>query len=191
MPVAEVPRAAWRSVGHLVEAPFAYAELTVTESVRCAARLKGMTPNDARAATAQVVAELALDHWANRRNRTLSLGNRQRVGLACALVHRPRLLVLDEPSNALDPAGVRVVRRRLLAAAAEGAAVLVSSHHLDEMARIADRITVLHRGIVVGSLPPGGTDLERAFFDMVYAAEDAADQPAEPAVTPATAMEIR
>ena len=99
--------------------------------------------------------------------------------------------MLDEPSNALDPAGVRVVRRRLLAAAAEGAAVLVSSHHLDEMARIADRITVLHRGIVVGSLPPGGTDLERAFFDMVYAAEDAADQPAEPAVTPATAMEIR
>ena len=190
VPVADVPRDTWRHVGHLVEAPFAYAELTVTESVRSAARLKGMTPDDAAAATAQVVAELALDHWANRRNRTLSLGNRQRVGLACALVHRPRLVVLDEPSNALDPAGVRVVRRRLLAAAAEGAAVLVSSHHLDEMARIADRITVLHRGVVVGSLPPGGTDLERAFFDMVYAAEDAADAAADAApTTPATAME--
>ena len=170
-PVEALPAVAWAAVGHLVETPFAYAELTVSETVRAAGRLRGLAPADASAAADAVVDELALGHWARRRTRTLSLGNKQRVGLACALVHRPSVLVLDEPSNALDPAGVVRVRRRLLGAADDGAAVLVSSHHLDEMARIAHRITVLHRGRVVGALPPGGADLERAFFAMVYAAE--------------------
>ncbi|MBO1750240.1 ABC transporter ATP-binding protein [Actinotalea sp. BY-33] len=162
---------AWASVGHLVETPFTYAELTVLETVRCAARLHGLTAAEAGPASQQIIGALALDHWSGRRTGTLSLGNRQRVGLASAMVHRPGLLVLDEPSNALDPAGVLVVRREILDAAGRGAAVLVSSHHLDEVARIADRITVLHRGQVVGTLPPDGADLERAFFAMVYGAE--------------------
>jgi ABC-2 type transport system ATP-binding protein len=173
--VDRVPATAWRAVGHLVETPFAYAELSVRESVRTAARLHGLARDDAARAADEVIGELALTHWAERRNRTLSLGNRQRVGLACALVHRPTVLVLDEPTNALDPAGVLLVRHRLLDAAAAGAAILVSSHHLDEMARIADRIVVLHRGQVIGTLPPGGADLERTFFEMVYAAEGMTD----------------
>ncbi len=171
VPVGAVPPLAWAGVGHLIETPFTYAELTVAETVRAAALLRGLPASDAERAADAVIDDLALTHWGQRRTRTLSLGNRQRVGLACALVHAPRVLVLDEPSNALDPAGVLRVRRRLLAAAEDGAAVLVSSHHLDEMARIAHRITVLHRGRVVGALPPGGADLERAFFAMVYAAE--------------------
>ena len=69
------------------------------------------------------------------------------------------------------PRGVLVVRRVLRDAAERGAAILVSSHHLDEVARIAHTITVMHRGIVIGHLDPGGADLERRFFDMVYAAE--------------------
>lgn len=183
MPVGDVPPVAWTGVGHLIETPFTYAELTVVETVRAAARLRGLPAGDVGRAADVVIEDLALTHWAQRRTRTLSLGNRQRVGLACALVHGPRVLVLDEPSNALDPAGVLRVRRRLLAAADDGAAVLVSSHHLDEMARIAHRITVLHRGRVVGALPPGGTDLERAFFTMVYAAEGE-PLPAELEVSP-------
>ena len=172
--VRAVPPAAWARVGHLVESPFTYAELTAFEVVRSAARLRGLGRREAAAATRQVLAGLALDHWADRRSRTLSLGNRQRVGLAGALVHDPEVLVLDEPSNALDPAGVVLVRRRLRQAADAGAAVLVSSHHLDEMARMADRVTVLHRGVVVGSLPAGGLDLERRFFAMVAAADGVA-----------------
>jgi ABC-2 type transport system ATP-binding protein len=79
---------------------------------------------------------------------------------------------LDEPTNGLDPVGVLDLRGMLLSRSRdEGVAVLVSSHHLDEVARIADRITVMHRGLVIGDLGPGGVDLERRFFDMVYAAE--------------------
>jgi ABC-2 type transport system ATP-binding protein len=81
------------------------------------------------------------------------------------------VLVLDEPTNALDPRAVLIIRAALRDAATRGAAVLVSSHHLDEVSRIADRITVLHRGVVLGGLDPGGVDLERCFFDMVYAAD--------------------
>jgi len=100
----------------------------------------------------------------------LSGGNAQRVGLAAALAHRPRLLVLDEPTTALDPAGIITLREALLRRAAAGAGVLVSSHHLDEVARIADRISVIAEGRMIGSLDPGGVDIERAFFAKVHEA---------------------
>lgn len=165
------PSATWRGVGHLVETPYAYAELTVAETVRAAGRLHGLDREEADAASRRAIADLALEHWSARRTRTLSLGNRQRLGLACALVHRPHLMVLDEPTNALDPAGVLLVRRLLAGVAGAGGGVLVSSHHLDEVARIAHRITVMHRGRVVGTLPPGGADLERQLFAMLASAE--------------------
>lgn len=169
----------WAHVGHLIETPFAYPELTVTENVVSAARLHGRSASMAALAASEVIKSLALDQWATRRARGLSLGNRQRLGLACALVHRPDVLVLDEPTNALDPRGVMIVRRVLHEAAERGAAVLVSSHHLDEVSRIANRITVLNRGVVIGSLDPGGIDLERRFFEMVYADESHPTAPAD------------
>jgi ABC-2 type transport system ATP-binding protein len=94
--------------------------------------------------------------------------------LGSALAHEPRLLVLDEPTNALDPAGVLLLRELLLSRAAAGMAALVSSHHLDEVARIADRVSIIHAGTIVGELDPHGVDLERAFFAMVHAADEAA-----------------
>lgn len=173
------PATLWAGVGHLVETPFGYPELTVLETVTAAARLRGLPRTEARRGAEQMVEELDLTHWARRRTSTLSQGNRQRLGLACASVHRPTLLVLDEPSTALDPAGVLVVRRWLRAARGRGSAVLVSSHHLDEVARLADRITVIHRGRAIGRLAPGGADLERQFFTMVYAAEGLSDAEAD------------
>ena len=170
---ATAPPSVWREVGHLVETPFAYPELTVREDLRAAGRLHGLDRAAAREAADRLLAELALDRWADRRSRVLSMGNRQRLGLACALVHRPSVLVLDEPTNAMDPGGVLLVRRLLEQEAARGVAVLVSSHHLDEVARLADTISVLHRGRVVGTLDPAGVDLERTFFATVRADEAA------------------
>ncbi|MFS0698661.1 ABC transporter ATP-binding protein [Cellulomonas sp. 179-A 4D5 NHS] len=168
------PARTWAAVGHLVESPFAYPELSVTEMVVAAARLRGLGRAAAAAAAQRVLAELELGHWADRSTKALSMGNRQRLGLACAAVHEPRLLVLDEPSTALDPAGVLLVRTWLRRTRDAGAGILVSSHHLDEVARTADRITVIHRGRAVGTLDPDGVDLERQFFAMVYVCEQPA-----------------
>jgi ABC-2 type transport system ATP-binding protein len=165
------PPELWTEVGHLIETPFAYPELTVEENVTAAAMLHGLDRSRIGPAVRNTIDELELGRWSRKRAHTLSLGNRQRLGLASALVHRPSIVILDEPANALDPAGVVFVRDLLQAYAGRDAAVLVSSHHLDLLARVAHRITVLHRGRVVGSLEPTEVDLERRFFDLVYEAD--------------------
>lgn len=161
----------WSQVGHHIGAPLAWPELTVEENLWAAALLHGMADAAARDAATTSIDRFGLERWARRRAAALSLGNRQRLGLAAALIHHPSVLVLDEPTNGLDPSGVLFVRSLLVDARQRGGAILVSSHHLDELARVADRITVLHRGRVVGTLDPGGVDLERRFFETVYEAE--------------------
>jgi ABC-2 type transport system ATP-binding protein len=160
--------AIWARVGHLVEFPLAYPELSARANLLLSARLHGLRPAAARAAVTAVLVELELGQYAEIRTRRLSLGNRQRAGLAAALQHNPDLIVLDEPSNALDPAGVIRLREGLLRRAGAGAGILVSSHHLDEVARVADTITVINGGRVVGTLDPDGIDIERAFFAVVH-----------------------
>ena len=165
------PSHVWTEVGHLIETPFAYPELTIEENIGAAALLHGLNRSDTPALIDEAIDEFDLRQWSGKRARSLSQGNRQRLGLASALVHRPSILILDEPANALDPAGVVSIRDLLTAHAERDAAILISSHHLDELARIADRITVLHRGRRVGSLDPSGVDLERRFFEIVYEAD--------------------
>ncbi len=170
--VADAPASTWVEVGHMIESPFAYPELTVIENLTAAGRLHGIPRRHVAAATADAIARFALGRWADRRAGALSLGNRQRLGLACALIHEPRIIVLDEPSNGLDPAGVVFMRDLLRSASVDReAAILVSSHHLDELARIAHRISVIHAGRLVGSIDPTGLDLERTFFALVHDAD--------------------
>ncbi|MBE8525415.1 ABC transporter ATP-binding protein [Amycolatopsis sp. H6(2020)] len=138
--------AVWSRVGYLVETPAAYPDLTVTENLETVARLRGLTGDTP---IADVIARLDLEPYAHRRARTLSLGNAQRLGLAKALIHRPDLVVLDEPANGLDPAGVAEIRTLLGELAHDGVAVLLSSHILTEVARLATRIGVLDRGRLV------------------------------------------
>jgi len=166
------PLAEWAKVGHLVEYPLAYAELTARRNLELSARLRGV--RDVSAAVDRVIAEFALEPYAGRRARTLSLGNRQRVGVAAALQHDPATIVLDEPTNALDPAGVIRLRESLLRRAGDGAAILVSSHHLDEVARIADRIVVMNAGRLIGELAPDIPEIEHAFFEAVRADDERA-----------------
>ena len=164
-PLDAAPREQWAKVGHLVEYPLAYPELTVRRNLQLSARLRGVDQVDATVTAA--ITEFALEEYSERRARTLSLGNRQRVGLAAALQHDPSVIVLDEPTNALDPAGVIRLRESLLRRAEAGAAILVSSHHLDEVARIADRIVVINRGRLIGDLDPATHDIEHGFFETV------------------------
>ncbi len=154
----------WARVGALIEYPFAYGELDGRTNLRLAARLHGVSPDVIPLLVEQIVDELDLGRYADVRARRMSLGNKQRLGLAAALQHRPDLIVLDEPTNALDPSGVILLREALLRRAAAGAGVLVSSHHLDEVARIATRISVLADGRMIGTLDPDGVDIERAIL---------------------------
>jgi ABC-2 type transport system ATP-binding protein len=137
----------WARVGHLVETPAAYPELTVRENLTIARRLLKVADLDA---VDDVIELLSLTANADRQAGKLSLGNSQRLGLAKALVHRPDLLILDEPTNGLDPAGVVEVRQLLRnLAARHGVTILLSSHLLAEVARTAGRIGVLHQGRLI------------------------------------------
>jgi len=154
-------------LGSIIDRAFAYPELTVRMNITFAARLHGLDHEAAAGAADTWIDHLELGRWADHRARGLSLGNHQRLGLACIVAHEPDLLVLDEPTNSLDPAGVLLLRDLLLARSARGAGVLISSHHLDEVSRVAHRITVIHRGIAVGTLEPGHHDFEHRFFELV------------------------
>jgi ABC-2 type transport system ATP-binding protein len=97
----------------------------------------------------EVLALVELSAAAKRRVKGYSLGMRQRLGLATALLGDPEVLVLDEPANGLDPAGIRWLRDLLRSLAAEGRTILVSSHVLSEVAQTADRVVIIHRGRLI------------------------------------------
>jgi ABC-2 type transport system ATP-binding protein len=138
-----------RRVGCLVETATAYPNLTVRENLDLQCRLTG-TPAHA---VPGVIQRLGLGAAADRRAGHLSLGNKQRLALARALVHTPDLLVLDEPANALDPAGIVEIRELLRSLADDqGATVFVSSHILSEVAQLADRIGIVHEGKLIEEL---------------------------------------
>ena len=140
----------WDVVGYLVETPDAYPELSVRENLETMRRLR---PGTRPKAVDHVIELLGLSTYADRRAGTLSLGNVQRLGLAKALLHSPRLLILDEPANGLDPAGIveiRALLRKLVQE--EGVTVFMSSHILGEVARLAHRIGIIHQGCLIQEL---------------------------------------
>jgi len=149
-PVGPNGRGPWRQVGHMVEAPAAYPELTVRENLEIARRLHGLSD---RAVTSRVIEHLNLAAYADRKAGTLSTGNLQRLGLARALLHNPDLLILDEPANGLDPAGVVEIRDLLAGLARDSrVTVFMSSHILTEVDRLATRIGIIHKGRLIEEL---------------------------------------
>ena len=160
------------AVGHLLELPFSYPELTARQNILASVALHGRDPRHVADHIAGLADLLGLGDWLDVPARRLSLGTRQKVGLVAAMAHRPRLLVLDEPTNALDPLATAGLRGIIADLTRDGVAVLVTSHHFDELARIAHRVDVLHAGRVIDSLTPTGPDLEARFFRTVLAAEE-------------------
>ena len=143
-------RGPWRRVGHLVEAPAAYPELTVRENLEIARRMHGVADTGA---TSRAIERLSLSTYADRKAGTLSTGNLQRLGLARALLHEPELLILDEPANGLDPAGVVEIRELLASLVHKnGVTVFMSSHILTEVDRLATRIGIIHKGCLIEEL---------------------------------------
>ena len=129
------------------------------ENLEVARRLQGVRD---RGVVGRMIERLALGADADRRAGTLSLGNLQRLALARALLHEPDLLVLDEPANGLDPAGVIEIRELLRTLAPEhGVTVFMSSHILAEVDRLATRIGVVHRGRLIEELDSDALERHR------------------------------
>ena len=140
----------WAKVGHLVESPSAYPEVSVRENLEIARHLQGIRNPKV---VDEVIQRLGIDSYADRKAGTLSTGNLQRLGLARALLHKPELLILDEPTNGLDPAGVVEIRELLRVLAHEnGVTIFMSSHILTEVDRLAARIAIIHKGHLIEEL---------------------------------------
>jgi ABC-2 type transport system ATP-binding protein len=138
-------------VAGFVDSPALYPSLTPRQNLAALAALRG---HDARTAGVDdVLAEVGLTGVADDRTRGFSLGMRQRLGLAAALLIKPRLLVLDEPSNGLDPAGKKHVHGVLNRLAADGTAVVLSSHNMDDLEALCSEVTILAAGRIVFSGP--------------------------------------
>ena len=137
----------WNKVGYLVEVPYSYPQLTVRENLEIVRRLRFIPDSYA---VDSIIEKLQLGQYQDRKVKNLSLGNAQRLGLAKALIHNPDILILDEPSNGLDPAGIVEIRELLLDLAVnKGVTIFISSHILGEISRIASRIGIIHEGKLI------------------------------------------
>jgi ABC-2 type transport system ATP-binding protein len=139
--------AATRDVGALIEGPAIYDRATARQNMEIEASAKML--GDARRHIDELLELVGVSARADTRVRSFSMGMKQRLGLALALIGRPRLVVLDEPTNGLDPAGIVEIRELIKCLPERGAAVLVSSHLLAEVQLMCDRATILRRGRVV------------------------------------------
>jgi ABC-2 type transport system ATP-binding protein len=149
------PRDVQSTFGYMPEERGLYPKMQVARQLTYLARLHGCSPASARSAVAAWMDRLGLAERAGQRVEELSLGNQQRVQLAAALVHDPPALILDEPFSGLDPIGTDVMSEVLAERARAGSAVIFSSHQLDLVERLCDRVAIVAGGRIVAA---GTTD---------------------------------
>jgi ABC-2 type transport system ATP-binding protein len=146
--IARDPHAVRRRIGFLPDTPPVYGEMTVGRYLKFAAELRGVPAADAPAAVAEAEEKTSTREVHDQLISSLSHGYRQRVGVAQALVHKPKLLILDEPTSGLDP--VQIVEMRSTIRALRGEhTILLSSHILSEISQTCDRLLVIQRGEIV------------------------------------------
>lgn len=142
---------ALKQVGSVIGAsPALTPYLSARQNLQLVARLH---PGVQASRVEEVLALVGLSEVAKRKAGKFSTGMKQRLGLAMALIHKPALLILDEPTNGMDPAGMREVRNLLRALADEGVTVFISSHLLHELEQISDRVAVLNKGSIIAQGP--------------------------------------
>lgn len=140
----------WEHVGYMVETPYSYPELTVEENLNIIRKLRLI---DDPHAVPRIIDMLKLTRYQHTKAGKLSLGNAQRLGIAKALLHRPKILILDEPMNGLDPEGIVEIRKLLQDLALNhGVTIFISSHILSEVTKLATKIGIIHNGRIVKEL---------------------------------------
>jgi len=170
-----------RRVGYLPDAPIYYDFLRGREILQFVGEMHGQLPALAAGNAERLLEELALSDAAEEYAINYSTGMKKKLGFACALIHDPAVLILDEPTNGLDPRAAREVQDRLRKSSAEGKTIFLSTHLLDMAERLCSRVGIIHQGELVaeGALPelrarivPGGS-LEEVFLKVTQP-EDAA-----------------
>ena len=147
------PGRARRQIGYLPETVALYGEMRVREYLAYRARLEGMNRGEARAAISETVSSCLLEDVEHQIVGTLSKGYRQRVGLAAAILHGPRVLVLDEPTVGLDPRQIIAIRE-LIRELGRERTLLISTHILPEVEQLCDRVVIIDRGRLVAEGTP-------------------------------------
>lgn len=165
------PRRAKAALGYVADNPPLFGRLTAREMLDYAGMLRGMSTDDIRARGDDLLRVLDLEADAGRPIADFSLGMTKRVGLAVAMLHAPRVLVLDEPFGALDPVNTQVMEQMLQRFRQGGGTVVFSSHVLDVVQKLCDRVAIIAHGAVVAEgtvaeLARGGS-LQDAFVDIV------------------------
>jgi ABC-2 type transport system ATP-binding protein len=161
-------------VGYMTQAPSVYDDLSVRENARYFASVYGLGPREADG----VIEDVGLGQAASQLVSTLSGGQRARASLACAMVSRPRVLILDEPTVGQDPVLRRELWNRFRDLASGGTTILVSSHVMDEASH-CDRLLLMREGQLIADGTPaeirqsgGSNDLDEAFLNLVLASQD-------------------
>ncbi len=161
-----------RHVGYLPDSPIFYDYLRGREILQFIGEMHGLARLEAQRRTARLLQEFSLEEVAEEFAVNYSMGMKKKLGLACALIHQPSVLILDEPTNGLDPRASRDVQERLRTSVAQGMTVFLSTHILEMAERLCSRIGIVHHGQLVAtgspaqlkeSLTAGGT-LEEVFL---------------------------
>ena len=139
----------WNDVGYMVESTNSYPNLSVKENLEVFFNLRKLIDNNL---IDHVINRLKLKDYQNAKAKHLSLGNLQRLGLAKVLMHRPKLLLLDEPMNGLDPAGIIEIREMLKELSRNGTTIFISSHILGELSKLVTKIGIIHKGRLIKEL---------------------------------------
>jgi ABC-2 type transport system ATP-binding protein len=173
-----------RHTGYLPDAPVFYDYLRGREILQFVAEMHGLGRREAAARAGQLLEEFGLEEVRDEFAVNYSMGMKKKLGLACALVHEPSVLILDEPTNGLDPRASREVQERLKAIAHQGRTIFVSTHLLDMAERLCTRIGIIDHGRLVADGPPAqlkregesSETLEDVFLRMTE--DQAAQEPA-------------
>jgi sodium transport system ATP-binding protein len=174
------PFARQHRLGALLDHMGIYSRLTVRENLQYFGRLRGMSPESLKERVAQVLAVLGLESIADRRTAGFSQGERMKTALGRAILHAPQNLLLDEPTNGLDVPTVRSLRDLLRRLCEAGTCVVFSSHVLDEVRALCDKVVIISNGTLVAQGSPAdlcsatdATSLEEAFIKLTCSREAA------------------
>ena len=161
---------ALQEVGAIIENPEAYDYLTATKNMEIFSRMYGKVDKQK---IDELLKLVKLEDRKNHRVRTFSLGMKQRLGIAISLIPNPKLLILDEPTNGLDPIGIKELRDLIKNVSKEkGTAVLISSHILSEIELICDRIAIIDNGEIIEIIEPKKVDENIEIIDVGLKVED-------------------